>query len=210
MKTRSLRNGPRSIPATKSEQSLFKAVFMYLTPLRFASEIAQLDDGNRLQTIGVNGYVRFDDPATGREREDTVLSFLTAPERLRNIELHRVDPQACFRSFKGISAAQILDLVPVTPILEFDKNDKRFVEAKEVLRDANAANLATMDWQDFEHLIREIFAKEFGTDVRITQASRDRGVDAVAFDPDPIRGGRFIIQAKRYTNTVDVSAVRDL
>jgi restriction system protein len=38
-----------------------------------------------------------------------------------------------------------------------------------------------MDWQDFEHLIRELFEKEFsgrGAEVKITQASRDRGVDA--------------------------------
>lgn len=45
---------------------------------------------------------------------------------------------------------------------------------------------------------------------KITQASRDRGVDAIVFDPDPIHGGKYVIQAKRYTNTVDVSAVRDL
>jgi restriction system protein len=70
-----------------------------------------------------------------------------------------------------------------------------------------------MDWEDFEHLIREVFEKEFsqaGGEVKITQASRDGGVDAVAFDPDPIRGGKIVIQAKRYTNTVGVSAVRDL
>jgi restriction system protein len=30
------------------------------------------------------------------------------------------------------------------------------------------------------------------------------------FNPDPIRGWKYVIQAKRYTNTVDVSAVRDL
>lgn len=35
-------------------------------------------------------------------------------------------------------------------------------------------------------------------------------LDAIAFDPDPIRGGKIVIQAKRYTNTVGVSAVRDL
>ena len=73
-------------------------------------------------------------------------------------------------------------------------------------------NLASMDWEDFEHLIRELFGKEFGRDggeVKVTQASRDGGVDAVAFDPDPVRGGKIVIQAKRYTNVVDVSAVRD-
>jgi hypothetical protein len=46
--------------------------------------------------------------------------------------------------------------------------------------------------------------------VRITQASRDRGVDAIVFDPDPLRGGTTVIQAKRYVNTVDLSAVREL
>src|SRR5208337_4964154 len=74
-------------------------------------------------------------------------------------------------------------------------------------------NLAAMDWLDFENLIRELFEKEFsknGGEVKITQASRDGGVDAIAFDPDPIRGGKIVIQAKRYTNTVGVSAVRDL
>jgi restriction system protein len=58
-----------------------------------------------------------------------------------------------------------------------------------------------------------LFAKEFassGDEVKVTQASRDGGVDAVAFDPDPIRGGKIVIQAKRYTNVVGVSAVRDL
>lgn len=70
-----------------------------------------------------------------------------------------------------------------------------------------------MDWKDFENLIREIFEQEFasnGGEVKITQASRDGGVDAVAFDPDPIRGAKIVIQAKRYTSTVGVSAVRDL
>ena len=65
----------------------------------------------------------------------------------------------------------------------------------------------------FEHLIRELFEKEFsqyGGEVKVTRASRDGGIDAVAFDPDPIRGGKIVIQAKRYSNTVGVSAVRDL
>ena len=65
----------------------------------------------------------------------------------------------------------------------------------------------------FEHLIREIFEKEFsanGGEVKITQASRDGGVDAVVFDPDPIRGGKIIIQAKRYTNTGTVKILPPL
>ena len=49
-----------------------------------------------------------------------------------------------------------------------------------------------------------------GAVVNITQASRDKGVDAIIHDPDPLRGGKTVIQAKKYTNLVDVSSVRDL
>jgi restriction system protein len=49
-----------------------------------------------------------------------------------------------------------------------------------------------------------------GLETRQTQASRDGGVDCVAYDTRPILGGKVVIQAKRYSNTVGVSAVRDL
>jgi restriction system protein len=74
-------------------------------------------------------------------------------------------------------------------------------------------NLASIPWEDFEHLVRQLFEWEFGRDgveVKVTRASRDRGVDAIMFDPDPLRGGKYVLQAKRYTRTVDVAAVRDL
>jgi restriction system protein len=74
-------------------------------------------------------------------------------------------------------------------------------------------NVGALNWEDFERLVRELFEKEFangGAEVKVTRASRDGGVDAVIFDPDPLRGGKIVVQAKRYTNTVGVSAVRDL
>jgi|ERR1044071_1764447 restriction system protein len=67
---------------------------------------------------------------------------------------------------------------------------------------------------DFELLFEELADKllEFLPVHRgeVVRASRDGGVDTVAFDPDPIRGGKIVIQAKRYTNTVSAAAVRDL
>ena len=61
----------------------------------------------------------------------------------------------------------------------------------------------------FENLITNLFQK-MGLDTKPTQASRDGGVDCVAFDSRPVLGGKVIVQAKRYKNTVGVSAVRDL
>jgi restriction system protein len=98
--------------------------------------------------------------------------------------------------------------------MQLDREDSRFVESRDVLADINATtNLAEIGWEEFEHLVRELFSKMFaqgGAEVKVTQASSDGGVDAIAFDPDPIRGGKFVIQAKRYTKVVPVSAVRDL
>jgi restriction system protein len=49
-----------------------------------------------------------------------------------------------------------------------------------------------------------------GLETKLTQASRDGGIDCVAYDQRPILGGKIVIQAKRYKNTVGVSSVRDL
>ena len=125
-----------------------------------------------------------------------------------------VDAKTCFKRLQGVSASQLSVLTPIPPILKISKEDKRFIEGQIVGQNLDdSANIAAMDWQDFEYLIREIFEREFasiGGEVKVTQSSRDKGVDAVAFDPDPILGGKIIIQAKRYTNTVHIESVRAL
>lgn len=62
---------------------------------------------------------------------------------------------------------------------------------------------------EFEVLVSNLFTR-MGLDTKLTQSSRDGGVDAVAFDTRPVLGGKVVIQAKRYRDTVGVSAVRDL
>ena len=169
---------------------------------------------NAVESIVFNGYVTAVNPSTGMSATTCILSLQTNREEFLKINLAQVDPKACFKSLKGVGSSKLHTLTAVAPIMELQLDDGRFVSARDVT-DAldDSTNLATMDWEDFEHLIREIFEQEFrstGGEVKVTQASRDGGVDAVAFDPDPIRGGKIVIQAKRYTNTVGVAAVRDL
>ena len=140
------------------------------------------------------------------------MSVFTRKEQFEGLDLEHVDPKACFKSLKGVSAAKLSDITPVNPVLVLDKKDHRFIEGHNV-DTHSGTNLASMDWQEFEQLVRQVLEMEFGKtggEVKVTQASRDGGVDAVIFDPDPLRGGKIIVQAKRYTNTVPVSAVRDL
>jgi restriction system protein len=213
VKTKNLTSGSKLVPANQREARELTNNFPYLIALRLLWEIPQVDYCKRVGMVCCNGYVIYDDPATGRRRRDVILSISAKREELESITLDRVEPEACFRSLRGVAAAKIWELVPVQPLIRFNKYDKRFIPGKEVLDTLGDTNLATMDWQDFEHFIRELFEKEFGggdAEVKVTQASRDHGVDAVVFDSDPVRGGKIIIQAKRYTNTVDVSAVREL
>jgi restriction system protein len=66
-----------------------------------------------------------------------------------------------------------------------------------------------MDPIDFEDLVAALF-KAMGMEVMTTERSGDGGVDVRAMDPDPIRGGKLVIQVKRYRSTIPPAPVRDL
>jgi restriction system protein len=187
---------------------------VYQVALRTANELLEADQAAVLTSVVFNGFVTAVDKGTGNEVTACIVSMQASREALRAVNLSKVDPKACFRQLKGVGSSKLHSITPVAPIINVRRDDKRFIPSYGVAETLNeGVNLAAMDWEDFEHLIREIFEKEFtasGGEVRVTQASRDGGVDAVAFDPDPIRGGKIVIQAKRYSHTVGVSAVRDL
>jgi restriction system protein len=182
--------------------------------LRTLHEIFVADVANNISKVLFNGHTQYIDKATGRDVDACIMSILVERDAFSNIDLLRIDPKACFKNLKGVSASTLSALAPVPPILKLNKHDERFIDARDTIGEIDqATNLAAMDWEDFEHLVRGLFEKEFarrGGEVKITQSSSDGGVDAVAFDPDPITGGKIVIQAKRYTKTVGVSAVRDL
>ena len=187
---------------------------LYQIALRTIHELFEADKINAITSVIFNGYVNSIDPATGQEKVACILSVQANQTEFEAINLANVEPRACFKNLKGISSSKLYSLTPIAPILRIDREDKRFIDSYAVADGlGEEENLAAMDWEDFEHLVRELFEKEFastGGEVKVTRASRDGGIDAVAFDPDPIRGGKLVIQAKRYTNTVGVSAVRDL
>jgi len=202
----------KNLAASKQKTIYDKALYQLV--LRSIYKVFQWDINEYVESVVFNGFVESTDKATGKQINPCILSIQVSREEFVGLNLEMVDPKECFRKLKGIASSQLFTLTPVAPVLRIEKDDRRFVEGKFVVEGVlEGDNLAAMDWEDFEHLIREIFEKEFaasGGEVKVTRASRDGGVDAVVFDPDPIKGGKVIIQAKRYTNTVGVSAVRDL
>lgn len=201
------------LKSVKTDAQIYDGV-LYQVALRTIHEIFEADVVLAIETVVFNGIVTAIDKATGKSVTSCVLSLRANREEFLQINLEQVDPKACFKALKGVGSSKLHGLAPVPPIMQLRRDDRRFVSTYEVANTLDeSVNIAAIGWEDFEHLIREVFEKEFsssGGEVKVTQASRDGGVDAVAFDPDPIRGGKIVIQAKRYTNTVGVGAVRDL
>jgi restriction system protein len=202
------------VEVTAAEKKRLCETLVYALCIRAAYLAAQSDFGNFIDTIAVNALQNWFDPATGAPKAGTIASLQARKEDLLALQPGRFDAKSCFAHLKGISTPSVTHVAPIRPIFVLDKKDHRIV----VNRDVDASltdeeNLASIPWEDFEHLVRQLFEWEFGRDgveVKVTRASRDRGVDAIMFDPDPLRGGKYVLQAKRYTRTVDVAAVRDL
>lgn len=187
---------------------------VYQIIIRTIWEIFQADSVAAVNGVVFNGFVDTIDKGTGKQIRPCIASIRTERAEFAEFDLSAVEPKACFRRLKGLGSAQLSALAPIAPVMKMKTDDARLIEGRNVIDGVHRGmNLAAMDWEDFEHLVRDVFEREFGAhgaEVKVTRASRDGGVDAIVFDPDPIRGGKFIIQAKRYTNVVGVSAVRDL
>lgn len=210
----STRNEIDVVSLTDKKFEKFYNDVIYMCCLKTIKEIFESDSLNYIDSIVYNGWIKYIDKSTGQDAESCIITVETSKEKFSNINLENVDYKECIKGLKGIFAPSILSLTPVVPYMNINREYSRFIESKEVSEIAlDGFNLATMPWEDFEYFVRELFDKMFnvnGGEVKVTQASHDGGVDAIAFDDDPIRGGKFVIQAKRYNNVVPVSAVRDL
>ncbi len=170
-----------------------------------------LGDVERLvDTIVVNGYVDTIDPATGRPTRPTLLSVSALAEEVRDLEIFSLDPVACLKRFGARISPNSQELEPVKPIIQFNMVNPRFIQETDVLGTLDTrSNLADLTPGEFESLMTNLFQK-MGLETRQTRASRDGGIDCVAWDTRPVVGGKVVIQAKRYRNTVGVGSVRDL
>ncbi|MBB5609175.1 MULTISPECIES: restriction endonuclease [unclassified Janthinobacterium] len=178
--------------------------------LRTMHELFEADQALAIQVLSFTGIIDTHDPATGHDTRVPVISVRAARDTFIMINLHRADPVACLRTLGAHISARPAELLAVKPVIEFNMVDKRFVLQGDALNELeNRANLLELTPTQFEVLVANLFGK-MGLETKLTCSSRDGGVDAVAFDIRPVLGGKVVIQAKRYKDTVGVSAVRDL
>lgn len=178
--------------------------------LRTIHEVFEADQGHHLQVVVFNGFVGTIDPATGKDIKPCLISLQVTKERFMELNLNRIEKRVCLRNLGAQVSHSANEMVPVKPVIEFDMVDKRFVDQANILSDLECRpNLMELNPFEFEALVANLF-KQMGIESKLTRSSRDGGVDVVGFDKRPVLGGKVVIQAKRYRNTVGVSAVRDL
>lgn len=178
--------------------------------LRTIHEVLEADQGNHITVVSINGFVQTVDRTTGRDIKPCLISARVTKESFLKIDLARIDKRACLRSLGAQISPAPFECVAIKPIVSFDMFDRRFVEGSDVLAELEARpNLMDLNPFEFENLVGNLFM-QMGLDTRQTQTSRDGGVDVIAFDTRPIFGGKVVIQAKRYKNTVGIAAARDL
>lgn len=163
-------------------------------------------------TVLVNGHVRAKDPATGKPVHPCLVSVKVSREVFEEIDLDEpaLDPVACLKYLSAMLSPHPYDLEAVRPVLAFDLSRFKFVDELDVLSQLDhRQDLLQLTPTEFEHLVRQLF-EAMGLKAWVTQASRDDGVDAFAFNPDPVLGGQCVIQAKRYSKVIPIEAVRAL
>ena len=164
------------------------------------------DEFGVLESVVLNGFVDDVDPATGRRAEIFLAAVSVPRATFARLNLGQVSAVDCLvDAVRGQLSAKPDQRAAVRP----GRRPADVGSGVVSHGGGDEPDLFTMDPIEFEGLVAELFRAR-GMQALTTQRSNDGGVDVEALDPDPISGGRIIVQVKRYRHTVPPTAVRDL
>ncbi|MBO2451192.1 restriction endonuclease [Actinomadura barringtoniae] len=200
---------PRPMPEIRQ---IYQRIIAQIA-LRTLREVFGSAPTELITTIVFNGRVHAVDPVTGQRIQPYLVTLRATREQFERLVLHepKFNPVECIRRhfFADVSPHPD-ELIPVEPVMPFEMADPRAVDAIDVISGIDKRpNLLDLKPKEFEAFVQNLFTK-MGFDTQLFRASGDGGVDCVAYDPHPISGGKFIVQAKLYTKTVAPTHVRDL
>ncbi|MCS0601521.1 restriction endonuclease [Streptomyces sp. LP11] len=165
------------------------------------------DEHGTLDSVALNGFVDAPDPATGRQTHIFLATVMARRADFTGFRLEQVDATSCLtEALRGQLATRPDQLTAVRPGRRPEEVGGQVVTHGE---GGEEPDLYAMDPIEFESLVADLF-RAMGMRAVTTQRSNDGGVDVDALDPAPIRGGKIVVQVKRYRNTVPPTAVRDL
>ncbi|MFI9759724.1 restriction endonuclease [Streptomyces sp. NPDC051963] len=179
---------------------LAQSVLLVLHQLFTADEYGILD------SVALNGFVDAHDPATGRQAHIFLATVMARRAAFTGLHLEQVDATSCLtEALRGQLATRPDQLTSLRPSRQLSDVGNRVITHGS----DEEPDLYEMDPIAFESLVADLF-RAMGMQAVTTQRSNDGGVDVDALDPTPIRGGKIVVQVKRYRNTVPPTAVRDL
>ncbi|MFE7115743.1 restriction endonuclease [Streptomyces sp. NPDC057654] len=170
----------------------------------FAADEA--DGFGALESVALNGFVDDNDPATGRQARIFLATVMVSRSTFAALRLEQVQAVDCLvDGCRGQLSARPDQAAGVRP----GRAPEDIGDGVVTHGGGEEPDLYDMDPVAFESLVAELF-RAMGMQAVMTQRSNDGGVDVDALDPAPIRGGKIVVQVKRYRNTVPPTAVRDL
>ncbi|ANH92010.1 restriction endonuclease [Streptomyces sp. SAT1] len=194
-------------PATQC-RTLYREIVAQCMLLVLHELFAADSEFGALESVALNGFVDAHDPATGRQGHIPLATVMAPRPVFGGLHLAQVDPVSCLTdALRGQLTSRPDQLTAVRPGRRPEDIGDRVVTHGGDGDDE--PDLYTMDPLAFESLVAELF-RAMGMQAVTTQRSGDGGVDVDALDPAPIRGGKIVVQVKRYRNTVPPTAVRDL
>jgi len=185
------------------EQAIFSVV------LRSLYELVQADAARKINRVVLNGFLRHRDLISQEFLTTWVLAVNAPSGRIVPVAMECIDPREALLRLGMRASKSMCEPNAVEPILDEEESKQELIPESSW---ASIENAAAVSWERFEHLVKELFERELGpgAQISVTRPRGDGGVDVIALDPDPIRGGKFLIQAKRYKHGVPLEAVRDL
>jgi restriction system protein len=188
---------------------LYKATLAQLT-LRAIYESLTADVFGHIQTVCFNGVVSHVDPTNGRPTRSRLVSLRIDRDEFLDRDFTRLDAVKALKSLRANFSDSPVELTPIPAIIEFDPSDPRLIEEQDILSTLKEGmNLLDLTPDAFEQLVTNLF-KKMGFDAYPTRRSKDGGVDCIAYYKKSVLSGKYSIQAKLWTNTIQVDAVRDL
>lgn len=190
---------------TAQRRALYREVLAQCM-LLVLHELFAADEHGALDSVTLNGFVDGHDPATGRPGSIHLATVMAPRATFRSLHLAQVDAAGCLvDALRGQLSARPDQLAPVRPV----RRPRDVGSRASAHGGGEEPDLYEMDPIAFENLVADLF-RAMGMQAVTTQRSNDGGVDVDALDPTPIRGGKIVVQVKRYRNTVQPGAVRDL
>ena len=166
---------------------------------------ALLNADDRLRQVSLNGRVRQVNRQTGHEGRPHIISVLVDRENFSTLVLDRVQPDECLKYLRALVSPHPFELVPVEPLVDFDKSRLAFVEGLDMISHLDGRpDLMALSPNEFEHLIRELFDADptiESVESLVTRASNDGGIDGVIYVKQPLGRSMTAVQVKQYARS---------